>query len=519
MATTGMFARRAPMGDSPLLREGARRDRVLSLVDDQAFSMLARRARVTRRRGWLVRRLLLVADLVGLIFAYLAAALLFEESGATHGALALPEEALIFAASLPGWIVFARAYGLYSRDDERADHSTADDAPGVFHMVTVGAWFFYAFAAVAGVGSPDLRKLLAFWALAIGMSLGARALARSISRRTITYIQNTVIVGAGDVGQGVARKLLQHPEYGVNLVGFLDSDPKERPDDLAHVAILGSPDELPSFIRLLDIERVVVAFTGQDDRRTLELIRALKDFDVQVDVVPRLFDIVGPGADVNSVAGIPLLSLPPVRLSRFSRLLKRSVDVFLAIAGLLALAPLFAAIALAIWLDSRGSIFFRQTRVGMGNRSFRIWKFRTMVADADGRKSDLAHLNKHAGPGRDARMFKVPNDPRVTRVGRFLRRYSLDELPQLLNALRGQMSLVGPRPLVLEEDRHVEAWARRRVDLKPGITGPWQVLGRSDIPFEEMVKLDYLYVTTWSLWNDLRLLARTVPCVARGRGY
>jgi lipopolysaccharide/colanic/teichoic acid biosynthesis glycosyltransferase len=169
----------------------------------------------------------------------------------------------------------------------------------------------------------------------------------------------------------------------------------------------------------------------------------------------------------------------------------------------------------AIRLDSAGAVFFRQTRVG-SEGAFRIWKFRTMCADAEERKGDVIHLNRHARNGGDARMFKIDNDPRVTRVGAFLRRYSLDELPQLFNVLRGEMTLVGPRPLILEEDRLVETWGRRRLSLKPGMTGLWQVLGSSAIEFEEMVKLDYLYVTNWSLWSDLRLLLRTIPLILRG---
>jgi lipopolysaccharide/colanic/teichoic acid biosynthesis glycosyltransferase len=154
--------------------------------------------------------------------------------------------------------------------------------------------------------------------------------------------------------------------------------------------------------------------------------------------------------------------------------------------------------------------------MGGGEQPFYLLKFRTMTADAETRKPELVHLNKHAQPGGDPRMFKIRSDPRVTRVGRVLRRYSLDELPQLLNVLKGEMSLIGPRPLILEEDRFIEAWGRRRLVLKPGMTGLWQVLGRSAIPFEEMVKLDYLYVTTWSLVGDIRLLLQTVPVIFRG---
>jgi exopolysaccharide biosynthesis polyprenyl glycosylphosphotransferase len=241
----------------------------------------------------------------------------------------------------------------------------------------------------------------------------------------------------------------------------------------------------------------------------------VKDLDVQIDIVPRLFEIVGPSVGIHSVEGLPLVGLPPLRLARSSLLLKRTTDVVLASVGLVLLAPLFLLIALAIKRDSRGPVFFRQTRMGSNDRTFEIFKFRTMGANADEQKWDYAHLNMHRDG--DARMFKIPDDPRITPLGRFLRRYSLDELPQLFNVLRGEMSLVGPRPLVLDEDQHVREWARQRLDLKPGITGPWQVLGRSDIPFSEMVKLDYLYVTSWSLFTDLKLILQTIPALVRER--
>jgi lipopolysaccharide/colanic/teichoic acid biosynthesis glycosyltransferase len=191
------------------------------------------------------------------------------------------------------------------------------------------------------------------------------------------------------------------------------------------------------------------------------------------------------------------------------------MDLALSIAGLVLLAPLFAVVAVWIKLDSKGPVFFRQLRMGSGDRTFEIYKFRTMALDADERKHEYADLNKHVGG--DPRMFKIPNDPRVTRSGKWLRRFSIDELPQLLNVVRGEMSLVGPRPLILEEDQHVVDWRRRRLNLKPGVTGLWQVLGRDDIPFEEMVRLDYVYVTTWSLLNDLKLIIRTFPALIRSR--
>jgi exopolysaccharide biosynthesis polyprenyl glycosylphosphotransferase len=307
----------------------------------------------------------------------------------------------------------------------------------------------------------------------------------------------------------------QHPEYGVNVVGFVDDEPRARVEELGDLAVLGDPSELPGICRELCIDRVIVAFSRSSDARTLELIRSLNQVNVQVDIVPRLFEVLGPQMTVHGAEGVPLLGLPPTRLSRSSLMLKRGMDAVLSTLGLLLLSPLMLLAACAIKLDSSGPVFFRQVRMGRGGRTFRIWKLRTMTADADARKADVAHLNKHLED--DPRMFKIDDDPRVTRVGAFLRRYSIDELPQLLNVLRGEMSLVGPRPIILDEHQHVAGWAERRLDLKPGVTGLWQVLGRDDIPFDEMVELDYRYVTSWALSNDLKLIIQTIPALARRR--
>jgi exopolysaccharide biosynthesis polyprenyl glycosylphosphotransferase len=494
-------------------------DEIAGTIDQRTHDILERRRRtaVVRRRGWLVRRMLLLADLVGLALAFAIAQFIFTSPPVASDHLGQLLEILIFSATLPIWIVVAKLYGLYDHDEERTDHSTADDVIGVFHLVTIGAWIVFAASTLTGSVKPQIPKLIFFWALAIALVTLARAVARAFCRRRLTYLQNAVIVGAGDVGQLVARKLLQHPEYGINLVGFVDADPREFGNGLRHAALLGPPARLPAIVRMFDIERVIFAFSQEPHERTLDLIRSLKDLDVQVDIVPRFFEIVGPGVGMHTVEGLALVGLPPLRLSRSSRLLKRTLDLVLSGIGLVALLPLFAVIALLIKRDSPGPVFFRQVRMGAHDKTFRIYKFRTMVADADDRKDEIAHLNMHAQNGGDSRMFKIPDDPRLTRVGRFLRRYSLDELPQLINVVKGEMSLVGPRPLILDEDQHVREWARKRLDLKPGATGLWQVLGASDIPFNEMTNLDYLYVTNWSLWGDLRVIFRTVPAVFRAR--
>jgi len=484
------------------------------IVGPQTLEILERRRRAVgaHRRGWLVRRLLLVSDLTGLLVAFAVAQTIFY--GSRSGVFDARAESLLFVVTLPAWVVIARFYGLYSQDDRRTNHVTTDEVANVFHMVTVCTWVFFAFTRLTGVAHPATTKLLLFWTVAVVLVPLARAGARAVARTRPSYLQNTVIVGAGDVGQTVAEKLLRHPEYGVNLVGFVDTEPKEQRPALSELTILGPVERLSSVIRVFDVERVIIAFSRDSHERVLALIRSLKDAFVQVDIVPRYFELIGQSTSISSIEGVPVLSLPPRGLGTSAALLKRAMDIVVSSIALVLLCPLFLLIALLIKLDSRGPAFFRQPRVGVGGRKFAMIKFRTMVRDADEQKDLVAHLNMHAA--NDSRMFKIADDPRVTRVGHLLRRFSVDELPQLLNVWRGQMSLVGPRPLIPSEDVYVEDWGRDRLQLKPGMTGLWQVLGRSEIPFEEMVRLDYLYVTNWSLWYDLRLLCGTVPAMLRG---
>jgi exopolysaccharide biosynthesis polyprenyl glycosylphosphotransferase len=461
-----------------------------------------------------MRRLLLMADLVGLLTAFLVADALV--SSPPSGDTVVPQwELVLFGASLPLWVILARLYGLYDRDEERTDHSSVDDFFGVLQVVTIGTWIFLVGTHVTGLAHPTLERLVVFWALAIGFVSMFRVAIRFVGRRQEAYVQNVLIVGSGQVARELAEKMSKHRSYGLNIVGFVDRDAGAPREGATPLELVGTTDELRQLVHQHRIDRVVIAFSTDSHEETLDVIRRLQDQRVQVDIVPRMFEVLGTSAQLHTIEGIPLVGLTLPRLSGSSRFLKRSFDVFGAAAGLILLSPVFLITSVAIKLDTRGPVFFRQVRVGEDERTFRIFKFRTMVADAEERKDDVAHLNMHRDG--DPRMFKVPKDPRVTRVGAFLRRSRIDELPQLINVLRGEMSLVGPRPLILDEDRFVERWARRRLSLRPGITGLWQVLGASDIPFEEMTKLDYLYVTNWSLREDVRLILRTIPSLARGR--
>ena len=260
------------------------------------------------------------------------------------------------------------------------------------------------------------------------------------------------------------------------------------------------------------MHRVVIEPSEPRPQATLDFVREAKATGARVSLLPRILEVVGSAIEIDDLDGLTLLGVRQFGLSRSSLALKRSFDVVCSAAGLLVLAPLLALIALLIRLDSRGPAIYRQTRVGKGDEPFTMWKFRTMVQHADAMKPSLHALNEADG------LFKIADDPRVTPLGRHLRRFSLDELPQLVNVLRGDMSLVGPRPLVRDDDARITGLDRRRLHLTPGMTGHWQILGSSRVPLPEMIKLDYLYIAGWSLWSDMKILLRTAPYVLARRG-
>jgi exopolysaccharide biosynthesis polyprenyl glycosylphosphotransferase len=471
-----------------------------------------------RRRGWLVRRVLLLADLIGLVAAFIVTQLLLGE--ATNRIRPdVAELFVFFVISLPGWAVAAKLYGLYDRDEERTDHSTTDDIVGVFHLVTVGAWILFAGAWLTHLTYPNLTKTAVFWALAILFITGGRAIGRGIVRRSSSYLQNAVVVGGGHVGQLIARKYLLHPEYGIRLVGVVDDQPLEQRDELAGVE-LWRTDELLELVQEREVDRVVFAFSHDSHEHTLALIRDLRQLDVQIDLVPRLYEVLPPNVDVHSVEGLPLLSLRPTRMSRSSRLVKRAIDVVVSSLLLIVTLPLFALFAWRIKRDSPGPVFFRQTRLGQDMKEFTALKFRTMTDaghDAEHREYVKSIMSSRAVVG-ETGLYKLERGDAVTKVGRWLRKTSLDELPQLLNILRGDMSLVGPRPCIPYETTLFGPHHFERFLVPAGLTGLWQVTARSRATFVEALDLDVAYARGWSLGLDLRLLARTPLQVFRDRG-
>jgi exopolysaccharide biosynthesis polyprenyl glycosylphosphotransferase len=469
-----------------------------------------RRTMMVRSRGWLMRRMLLAADVVGLLLAFALVEILIG-SGGTPDRVSLRDEVVFFVATLPIWLVGAKVFGLYDRDEERADATTSDDLIRVLLLMTVGVFVAERLAQITVVADPDLGKLTIFWVFAILLVTCARIAARGLARRSLAYVQNTIVVGAGDVGQLIARKLNHHAEYGLNVVGFVDANPRGRRPDVEHMGVLGGLADLRHLVRIYAVDRVVVAFSNDSHADLLPLVRSLRDMGVQVDVVPRLFEVIGPKIGLHTVEGVPLVGLAPVRIPRSARAMKRAIDVVGALVCIVVGAPIFAVAALLIKLDSPGPVFFRQRRLGKDMREFTLLKFRTMLVDTDDgphREFIAASMDSKA-PAEPHGVYKLARGDRVTRVGRWLRTTSLDELPQLFNVLRGDMSLVGPRPCLGYEVENFQPHHFDRFLVPAGLTGLWQVSARAHSTFGEALDLDVLYAQSWSLGLDLALLART----------
>jgi exopolysaccharide biosynthesis polyprenyl glycosylphosphotransferase len=463
-----------------------------------------------RGRGWLLHRALVLADVFGLSLAWFLAQLMFPPDGA-RDIVSPVAESIIFSLTLPLWVLIGVLSGLYGRDHQRTDHSTVDDLVGVFAVVTIGAWMFSAIAWLTRTVEPNPERMVSFWLMAIVFVVAARAIARAAARRSPLFTQNAIIVGAGDVGQLIARKIQQHPEYGIQLAGFVDFRPKKRREDLGDLVLLGGPDELPQLVERHAVDRVIIAYSNDSHEALLALIHRLQAASVHIDLVPRLFEAFGPRVEMHMVEALPLIGLPPVRLGPSERFVKRSIDIVFSTFVLLATAPLFAYIAFRIKRDSPGPVFFRQKRFGLNMREFAFLKFRTMRADVDDqvhREYIKATMSSQATAGSTG-LYKLERRGDITPFGRWLRKTSLDELPQFINILRGEMSLVGPRPCIPYEVENFAPHHFERFLVLPGITGLWQVTARARSSFGEALDMDVAYARSRSLGLDLRLLCRT----------
>jgi exopolysaccharide biosynthesis polyprenyl glycosylphosphotransferase len=347
------------------------------------------------------------------------------------------------------------------------------------------------------------------------MGVGRFALQLSLDRLR-TYgvgVRRVILVGAGDVGRIVMRTVAARPDLGYQLIGFLDDNPAKGFTDIGPYRALGPVDNLSKVLEVERVDSVIICLPWQNHRMIQRLLRTCEQSSVRAQVVPDLFQLTKNQVYVEELNGIPLISTRDVSIQGWNLLIKRASDlVFSVVGGLLSL-PLCVVIAVAIKLDSPGPVFFTQTRIGRNGELFQCYKFRSMVNGAANMRQDLGELNEASGP-----LFKVRNDPRRTRVGRWIRRLSLDELPQIINVLRGEMSWVGPRPNLPEEVEQYQDWHKKRLTVSPGITGMWQISGRSDLTFDEMVLLDIYYVENWNLAMDLGILLRSIPAIVRARG-
>jgi exopolysaccharide biosynthesis polyprenyl glycosylphosphotransferase len=360
------------------------------------------------------------------------------------------------------------------------------------------------------MGRLDFIEILVFGLMTMVLATLARAGTRAVVDR-LAGPEPALLIGEGRMAHVLAAKLSAHSEYSSKVVGVLGDG--LRADAPIHgLPVLGPLERLDQVAAEYRVGRVIVAPSGIPDTELEEVLHHCRHRSLKVSLLPKLSDVLGPAVEVDDVEGVAVLGINPPWLTRSSRAVKRLMDLTLSVIALVVTAPFLALLAVAIRLDSPGPVLFRQERIGKGGRPFMLYKLRTMTSDAEKQREQLLARSN------DPNWLLLAHDPRVTRLGRWLRRLSLDELPQLWNVVRGEMSLVGPRPLIAAEDERVQPWARGRLDLTPGITGYWQVLGRTRIPFEEMVKLDYLYVMNWSLWTDLKLIIRTLPIMVSGRG-
>jgi exopolysaccharide biosynthesis polyprenyl glycosylphosphotransferase len=364
------------------------------------------------------------------------------------------------------------------------------------------------------VYSRGMLLLAGFLILALlGVARIGDRLLREILRQRGIGVQKAVIVGAGEVGRAVMRTILADPGLGYQVIGYVDDDPLKGNTDLGRFKGLGGLDNVPMVIQNEKIDEVIITLPWMYHRKIVQIVDECERRKVRVRVVPDVFQQRMQHIDIESLNGIPLIGVERKTLSAGAIFVKRIVEMVLILVSMPILLIILSIVALIIKLDSPGPIFFRHRRVGIGGTEFDMYKFRSMVANAEELRAAVSDLNEADGP-----LFKIKNDPRTTRIGWLLRRTSIDELPQLINVARGEMSIVGPRPGTPDEVAKYQPWHLARLGTKPGLTGLWQVSGRSDIPFDEMCLLDIYYIENWSLGLDIRIMLQTIPLLIFGRG-
>jgi exopolysaccharide biosynthesis polyprenyl glycosylphosphotransferase len=441
------------------------------------------------RRESIFRRLLILADALTAGVAVLVA---IDDVGG-HSLLPL------FIVVVPLMVLAAKLAGLYDKDELVVDHSTLNELPRLINVATTFTLFVWLARHYLVRGNPATPELAMLWVLVCVGLVVSRSLARQLARR-IAPTERCMLVGRSEVFERLQAK-------------FTGLRGAELVCDVEAATVAGDHTRLREIVDREHIHRIIVDTDATSPASTLELVRLANATGLHVSLLPSMLGAVGSSVAFDDVGGLMLMGVPRFGLSRSSKLLKRTFDLTATCFALVLAAPLMIAIAIMIKFDSRGPVLFRQTRMGRDETPFEILKFRSMVDGAEALKDSLREHNE----ARDG-LFKIDGDPRITRAGRVLRRTGLDELPQLFNVLAGRMSLVGPRPLVIDEDRYVQGFDRRRLHLTPGITGRWQTLGAARVPLSEMVKIDYLYISNWSPWLDFKIMIETIGYLLSGRG-
>lgn len=416
----------------------------------------------------------------------------------------------------PIFILYMKGFGMYN---VRRYVGILDSIPRIFIAANSFVLTLLLIVFLLKIEYISRGYMVFFWFLILIFTFFCRTMLKTvlaIGGQHYVMDRNALIIGAGNVGKLVAIKMRKHKHFGLNPVGFLDNDPlymEFEEEEIKDLKVLGGSDDIYAQIMKHNIDEVIIAFTGDSHGDLLDLSVQCNKAGVECSVVPRLYEAITDEITVNEIGGVPLLGLPKVEIKGFNHIMKTLEDYILTIFILLLIWPVMLITAIAVKLDSKGPVLFAQTRVGKNGKPFKFYKFRSMVENAEAMKAEIAKAYN-----RDWFYFKLKDDPRITKVGKFIRKTSLDELPQFFCVLAGNMSIVGPRPALPSEVAEFEEWHKLRLNVKPGITGPWQVSGRSDLPYDEMVKLDLYYAENWSLWHDAKILIKTLAAVLTTKG-
>ena len=475
-------------------------DRPIAIVQEQSEPRTRAAVPVRFNRDFVLRRLLVLADIAG-VAAALAVAMVFFSAGERLNGL------LWGLVTLPVWILVFKAYGLYDRDSKRVSHSTVDDLPWIFHSLLIGSLAMWVVLRYGSGEKLIFVQGLVFFGVGLGGIFLARAAARALSRFLIPP-ERVLLVGGGPMARVLAHKFRQHPEYELDAIGYVDLSASA---DGVHsdLPYLGQPQEIDEIVARERVERVVILSPEVAPDELADLVRRLRGADVRIALLPHIVDVLGSSVEIDDVEGITILGRDATESDQL-------VAAAQARDGHRDRAPAAPAHPAGDGRRRPGgqADLARPDLLRPGaDRTWRAALPDAQVPNDDrgrgAKEGELADRSQHPV------WLLLDHDPRITRVGRFLRQTSIDELPQLWNVLRGDMSLVGPRPMPPHVDEQISGWGRRRLDLTPGITGLWQVLGRTTSPSRRWSKLDYLYVTNWSLWQDIRLLIRHAAGGAR----